>query len=304
MDQRRRLAQDGAAEHGGVLSRRQLAALGYDRDAVAREIAGLRWNEHGRHTVALHTGELSDVALRWRAIWEVGHQVARLDGVSSLEVAGLSGFAEDVLHVSVTRNSRCPKVTGVRIHRVSRLPEELHPATLPRTRPEVAALRAAHWARSDRQAALILVMVVQQRLTTGERLLATTEIVRGRARRRFIRDTALDLADGAQSLGELDFAGLCRAHGLPTPERQVVRRGPKGRIYLDVRWRESSLVVEVDGAGHRLGLAVTSDNLRQNAITLTGDRVLRIDTIGLRLEPDLFMAQVRSGLRRFGARAA
>jgi very-short-patch-repair endonuclease len=98
--------------------------------------------------------------------------------------------------------------------------------------------------------------------------------------------------DGAQSLGELDFAALCRSHGLPEPDRQVVRRGPRGRIYLDVRWSAIGLVVEIDGSQHRMGLAVTDDNLRQNEVTLSADRVLRVDLVGLRLRPEAFMAQI------------
>ena len=105
-----------------------------------------------------------------------------------------------------------------------------------------------------------------------------------------------DAACGVESLGELDFARLCRARGLPEPSRQVVRRGPRVRIYLDVGWEEHDLAVEVDGAQHRWSLAVTTDNLRQNAVLLGGDRVLRIDIIGLRLETNLFMDQVEQGL--------
>ena len=104
------------------------------------------------------------------------------------------------------------------------------------------------------------------------------------------------MAFGVQSLGELDFARLCRVRGLPEPDRQLVRRGPRGRIYLDVGWDDHDLAVEIDGAQHRWGLAVTTDNLRQNAVVLGGDRVLRIDVIGLRLETDLFMGQVSVGL--------
>lgn len=111
-------------------------------------------------------------------------------------------------------------------------------------------------------------------------------------RRAFLRLLIADLADGAQSLGELDFAAMCRRRGLPEPDRRVIRRGPNGRIYLDVRWSTIGLVVEIDGAQHRTGLALTQDNLRQNAVTLTGDVVLRVDLIGLRVCPDHVMDQV------------
>ena len=101
-----------------------------------------------------------------------------------------------------------------------------------------------------------------------------------------------DLCDGAHSLGELDFAAMCRRAGLPPPSRQVVRTGPGGRIYLDVAWEDIGLVVEIDGGHHALALNPVDDALRQNDVTLTGDVVLRIPVLGLRLTPGAFMAQV------------
>lgn len=281
---------------GGVLSRRQLSRLGVDRGAVAREVSALRWATHGVHTVAVHRGPLPDEASMRRAVWEVGHGVALLDGVSSLSVCGLTGFSEPLVHVSVTRNARCPQVDGVRVHRVRRREDEEWGAGAPRTRPEIAAVRAAGWATTDRQAALLLAMTVQQRLVAPARLLAAAREVRVRGRRPFIRQVVQDICAGAQSLGELDFAAMCRRHGMPEPERQVVRRGPRGRVYLDVRWAGNRLVVEIDGSGHRMGLAVTDDNLRQNSVTLDGDRVLRFDLLGLRLHEPVVMAQVGRGL--------
>ena len=67
-------------------------------------------------------------------------------------------------------------------------------------------------------------------------------------------------------------------------------------MYLDAHWRGSPLVVEIDGAGHRVGLAVTDDNLRQNEVSLGHDVVLRIDLVGLRVHEVAFMEQVRRGL--------
>ena len=131
--------------------------------------------------------------------------------------------------------------------------------------------------------------------------MTATEEIRGRTRRALIRALASDICDGAHSLGELDFAAACRRHGLPEPSRQVVRRGPRGRIYLDVRW-DCGLVVEIDGAGHRWGVAVTDDNLRQNAVALRGDTVLRIDLVGLRIAEEAFMAQVVAAHHALSAR--
>ncbi|KRE61628.1 hypothetical protein [Nostocoides sp. Soil756] len=292
----RRAARAAAETSGGALPRWRLLELGFDHAAVQREVDAERWQALGTHTVVLHTGPVGIEARRHAAVWEVAADVALVDGGSALQAAGLTGWSDDQIHVSVPRNARCPKVDGVHVHRVARRPHEAAGTTLPRTTVEVAALRAAAWVRTDRQAALVLCLVVQQRLTTGPRLQQAFRTVRNRGRRPLVRQLLRDISDGAQSLGELDFAQLCRRYGLPEPERQVVRRTARGRIYLDVRWAGSRLVVEIDGAGHRVGLAVTDDNLRQNDIALGRDTVLRIDLVGLRIQERLFMEQVARGL--------
>lgn len=279
--------------HDGVLCRAELRARGWDRDAVARQVSMRRWALHGRQTVALHPSTLGVEARRWRAIWEVGVRVAALDGVTALQAAGLTGFHDDRVHVSVRHNAHVPQVSDVVRHKVVRRIEgELAATGIPRTTPAVAAVRAAHWAVSDRQAALLLVMPVQQRLITGSQLLVAAKSVRGRTRRAFIPAVASDIADGAQSLGELDFATMCRKRGLPEPTRQAVRTVGPTRAYLDVAWEEIGLVVEIDGSQHQWGVASTDDQFRQNELVISGDRVLRMTLMGLRLSPDRFMDQV------------
>jgi len=195
---------------------------------------------------------LDPVGRFWRAVHETGGG-ALVDGTSALRAAGLTGLDDDVVHVSVHMLARAPDVTGVRVHKVSRrLVSETVPAGLPRTRPPVAALRAAQWAVTDRQAALVLAMPVQQRLVTGEQLQAARAEYVGRRRRALVATLIDDIADGAHSLGELDFEALCRRRGLPVPERQVVVSGPGGRCYLDVRWREGLMVLRIPLIGLRL----------------------------------------------------
>jgi very-short-patch-repair endonuclease len=268
---------------------------------VARQVKAGRWACHGSQTIALHTSVLGDEGRRWRALWEVGLGVALLDGVSALQVTGMTGFAEALVHVSVPHTATVKEPDGVKVHKVIRRVEGEHQGTgIPRTTPEVAAIRAAHWAVSDRQAALLLVMPVQQRLTTGARLVEAALRVRGRNRRALIPQLARDIADGAQSLGELDFAGMCRARGLPEPTRQALRRRPGGRVYLDAAWDDIGLVVEIDGSQHTWGMAPTDDQFRQNAVVIGGERVLRMTLLGLRLMPDAFMDQVCEAHARFG----
>lgn len=296
-------AESIAADYGGVLSRRQLAGLGVGRGLIARVVRDRRWALRGRWTIAVHCGMLEPTGDFWRAVHEVGGS-ALVDGTSALRAAGLTGLDDEGVHVSVHMLKRSPDVPGVAIHKVSRrLADDRMPSGLPRTRPALAALRATQWAVSDRQAALFLAMPVQQRLVTGEQLRATHADYTGRRRRALVATLIRDIIDGAQSLGELDFAAMCRTRGLPPPERQVVVAGPDGRYYLDVRWREG-LVVEVDGRQHFEGAAPVADMLRQNELALRGDMTLRIPLMGLRVAPDAFLDQIEQALRLLSLRTA
>ena len=241
----------------------------------------------------------------WHAAWETGSGGV-LDGAAALVAAGLTGFEAPVVDVSIPKRNRSHRVEGVRRHRRTSMPPSPG-AGLPRVEVPVAAVNAACWAATDRQAVLVLCMVLQQRLTTPDRLLAawrgaTTKTARGR--RALLSAVVADLCDGAHSLGELDFARHCRGAGLPAPSRQVVRTLPGGRVYLDAAWEDIGLVVEIDGGHHSLALAVVDDALRQNEVVLRDERVLRIPVLGLRLSPDLFMAQVVEAHRRWSHRAA
>jgi very-short-patch-repair endonuclease len=290
----RRLAiAEAADQHGGVLSRALLRSLGADRHVIHHAVASGRWRLLGEQTVAVHTGPVSETGDRWRAVWETGLRIAALDGATALQQAGMTGFTTDSIHVSIPHGSDPGPIHGTQLHRViRRVPGEVVPSGIPRTRPAVAAIRAAHWAVSNRQAALVLAMPVQQRIVTPSQLREAAFAVRGRTRRAFITQVVADVVDGAHSLGELDFARMCRLRGLPEPSRQVVRHGLRGRVYLDAGWEDIGLAVEIDGAGHRVGLAVTDDLLRQNAVTIGGELVLRMNLLGLRVAGDAFMDQV------------
>jgi hypothetical protein len=60
------------------------------------------------------------------------------------------------------------------------------------------------------------------------------------------------------------------------------------------------VVVEIDGVGHLAPGSVIDDALRQNDVTLGDSRVLRIPVLGLRLEPQAFLGQVRQLLINAG----
>lgn len=299
-DYRHRRLSQIAEEQGKVLSRRQLYAAGITRWEVRAHVRARRWQTIGDQSVALHTGEVSEFGMQWAAVFQGGPR-ARLDGASALIASGLSRFSQEKIRVSVPRGAKVRRTSLFNIRQTRRwVADDQMPGGIPRARPASAAIRAALWAKTDRQATLILTMVVQQGLTTVEELAKQALLIRRDKRRTLVQVLVLDLMDGATSLGEIDFVKECRRRGLPLPTQQVVRRGRGGRYYLDMYWKEWRLVVEIDGIHHAWAENLVSDALRQNTISLQGDTVLRMPLLGFRVAPDEFFDQIAIALTAAG----
>lgn len=290
-----------------------LTAAGITTGEIRGELRAGRWVQVGPNTIAVprptvpgwqrasakHDGQRLGEAMPtglapfWWAVWESG-TAAALDGASSLVAQGMTGFTLTRIDVSVPQGSRVWRHPGITVTRRRDVGRVL--PVLPRVEPATATIRAAQLATSDRQAALLICLPVQQRIVAPAHLLDRWRTVRRSPRHTLLGQVIADVCDGAHSLGELDFAALCRRTDLPEPRRQQLRRGPRGRIYLDNEFA-CGLVVEIDGAQHGWGLAPVEDALRANALALQSRRVLRIPVIGLRLNPQAFMAQVAAGIR-------
>ncbi len=285
-----------AEQQAGVVSRLQAYGLGVTRSQIRANVRARRWRRVGSQSIGLRTGPVSIAAKQWAAVFEAGPR-AQLDGVSALIAAGLVGYRTDRVRVSVPRGARVRRARGLDIRQTRRWDAgDLVTTGVPRTVSPVAAVRGALWARTDRQAALLLTMSVQQGLTTPKDLgLAALRIKRDR-RCRLLHEVILDLAGGVRSLGELDFARACRRRGLPEPTRQVVRRGRDGRYYLDVAWEAWGVAVEIDGIHHSWAIHVVGDALRQNDIALQDMLVLRLPLLGFRVARDSFFAQIEEAL--------
>jgi very-short-patch-repair endonuclease len=297
-------ARRAAAQQGGILSRPQLYALGITRAEIRGQVRARRWQLVGDQSVCLHNSEISDLGHQWAAVLQGGPR-AHLDGASALVAGGLERYTVDRHRVSVPRGARVRRSRLYDIRQTRRWSaDDLAAAGIPRTRPDVAGVRAALWAQSDRQAVYVLTIVVQQGLTTADLLGQQALRIKRDRRRRLVHDTILDLLDGARSLGELDVVRELRTRGLPPPSRQVLRRDKANRYYLDLYWEDYRFVVEVDGIHHAWATNVVGDALRQNALVIDGDRVLRLPLLGLRLEPDAFFDQIEEGLVAGGWRRA
>jgi len=302
MSTRLRELHELAAGQGGVLSRRQLYGRGVSRGELRWQVRARRWQRVGRHAVALHTGPLTQQAIWWSAVLEGGPR-AFLDGATALVAEGLRHFEVSTIRVSV------PRGAGVRARRTRTLDlretrrwraDDVMPTGVPRARPPIAAVRGALWAVSDKQAALLLTMTVQQGLCTPQEIGRQLLRVRRDRRRAHLHQVVLDLIGGVRSLGELGFIEECRARAIPLPDRQAVVRGKDRRYYLDFRWSRWGVVVEVDGIHHLWAQSQVGDALRQNAVVLKNDRVLRLPLLGLRIAADEFFEQIEAALEAAG----
>jgi len=298
--QRHRRLRALANEQSGVLSRIQLYSLGVTRGQVRANVRAGRWRRVGSQSISVTTGPLTRTAQEWAAVFEAGPR-AFLDGTSALVASGLRGFTEPSIRVSVPRGARVRRARGLDIRQTRRWQSDDVVGTgVPRSRPAVAAVRGALWSRSDKQAALVLTMAVQQGLVEPAALGVELLRIKRDRRRPLLHAVVLDLLDGVRALGEAEFKRMCRKRGLPPASRQVVRKGRNGTYYLDAIWDDWGVVVEVDGIHHAWAQNQVHDALRHNDVTLSRARVLRLPLLGLRVAADEFFAQIRDALTQAG----
>jgi len=130
---------------------------------------------------------------------------------------------------------------------------------------------------------------VQQRLVTAQELDAALRAV-GRIRhKKYLREAVADAAAGAQALGEIDLARVCRRFGLTEPRRQVPRRDESGVWrFLDAEWvlpNGEVVVLEVDGGYHMDAFSWQADMRRERSLVVGRKRVLRATNFEVRHEP-------------------
>lgn len=233
--------------------------------------------------------------LRWLAVLHAADRTgstAALCAWTALEVGGLTGFDSPAVHVLVRRGAHVPPLPALRVHESRRFEviRDLHPSSLPpRTTLERAAIDAGAWSTSARRACGLLAAVVQQRLSTPERLRACLDVAGKVRHRRILAATLDDVAGGAHSMAEIDVGRACRSVGLVEPRRQRERRDRSGRRrYLDCEWRLADgrvVVLEVDGSQHLDAAQWVADMPRQRGVTSWRRIVLRCAAIELRVAP-------------------
>ncbi len=283
----------------GVVHRRQLQSLGVNKNIVANELKAHRWQAPTATTVLVHNAMPTRRQLMWISVLDAGPQAA-LGSHTSLELNNFRSFAREAqrIHLVVPRGAKTRVVPGVDLHESRR--SHQHRRRLYQGLPclDVAssAIDAAAWQFSARFAVTVLAASVQQRLCSVEQLLAALNDA-GRVRhQRVIRLALADIHGGAESLGEIDFAAVCRRHKLLQPDRQRVRTDPTGRRrYLDCEWhlKDGNVVVlEIDGSHHHWVEHWETDMRRERKIVTSRRWVLRATTTEIRLDSAAVVADL------------
>ncbi len=267
------------------------------RRAATRAVKRREWRRLTKRTFLAAPCSPTERQRVWAAVLH-GGESARLSGRNALVLHGWNGELTAPYDVAIPHDVQ--PVSGpewMRIHRVA-VPLTGPAAKPARTSAHLATAHAAAWARTDREAALMVISALQQRLTTPHRLRQALARLPRLPRRPIISELIAEFSGGAHSLNELDFAAMCRRHDVPEPRRQVKRFEGDGRLRaIDVEFLTPSgrvLRLEIEGVQHLDPANYFDDINRHNRLQMSNPAVgLRVSSWTLRHEAKPFMEELR-----------
>jgi len=281
----------------GVLA----AGAAGEEPLLRRHLRSGRWKRYGQ-VVVTHNGPPTCEQLVWIAVLRSPRGVV-LSGLTAAMRRGLDlppAARPPRPELLVPAAGPLPHLQGVQVARTRLLTKaDVHPtAQPPQLRLPRAVVDAASRASGPDDVRALLCAGVQQRRLRAEDLRCVVLRLGPVRHRALLLRTLDDVEGGSHSVRELQFLRTVRRAGLPAPARQVVRRRPGGRYYLDAAWDAYGLHVEVDGLGHLLVRAWAADVDRSNELALRGSSAttLRIPGFWLDERREHVVDQVRRGL--------
>jgi hypothetical protein len=237
----------------------------------------------------------------WIALLDAGFPSA-LSSHSALEIFGFKSFATEaeLVHIVVPRGAKVADLPGVQLHESRRFKggDICVRQGFPCTAPARSTVDAAAWQPWPRFAMTMLAAAVQQRICSVKQLDDALAVAGRVKHKQYMRLALKDIAGGAESLGEIDMASLCRRFKLRPPDRQRIRRDPTGRRrYLDCEWELANgtvIVLEIDGSHHHLVEHWEADMKRERKIVISRRWVLRATSAEVHLEPGTVFADLRA----------
>jgi very-short-patch-repair endonuclease len=283
-----------ATRQKGLVTRRQLADMGFTQATIARRVANGTLHRLHQGVYVVGHQALAPLARETAALLACGegavishHSAAVL---WSLVPEGADGRDVHVTVVGRKLHSR----PGLRIHRGSHLTglDVRRKGGVPLTSPATTLLDLA----ADRSELLEHAFIE----ANGRRLLRTGELealirraggLRGVPALRGLIEAH---ASGyTRSKAERAMRKLARAAGLPEPRVNVQLHG----YLVDFLWTSEHLVVEVDGYGfHSHRRAFEADRKRDATHVAAGYRVIRVTWLQLEHEPFAVVAHIAGAL--------
>jgi hypothetical protein len=277
---RRELATDAAIaaiadRQGGVISRRQLAALGLSGSAIDRRTRAGRLHRVHRGTYSVGHRVLGVVGRNWAAVLACGPS-AVLSHRSAGAAWEIRASASGSIDITVAPTGRV-KRPGIRLHWRRSIPREEVTGLdgLPITTPARTLLDLAATGLRGRRLEAALDRAELLRLLDFDQLQQLLARYPGRPGTRALNAVLSRYVAGTvdtRSVLEELVLELCDAHGLPRPHVNSVIEGK----VRDFFWPRSRLVVEADSyTWHRSPSALDDDRERDVTLVLAGYRSLR-----------------------------
>lgn len=283
-------AQDGA------VSREQALALGLSASGVQRLVQSGTWRRIGPGIYSASLVAPGWPTQAWAGLLLGGAQ-ACLGGAAAWYAHGLASEPPRTITVLVPATARRPVAEGpwefVRTRRELR-----SRSSPPRTSIEdtVLDLCADPDLSLDRVVGFVT-DAVQQRRTTERRLLHALGDRPRHPRRALLREVLGDVAVGVRSPLESRYLrDVERPHGLPSADRQIIRR----RTEVDIRYGAQRLLVELDGRVGHAGSGKFRDMRRDNRATEDSLATLRYGFADVAADPCGVAEQVATVLRQRG----
>ena len=289
-----------ARRQHGVITRKQLLALGYSRKAIEHRLADARLHRVHRGVFAVGRRELGQLG-RWMAAVLACGPGAVLSHDSAAALWGLRAERPGPIHVSVPVSGP-RRVRGIRVHRRRGLQEAdtTRHHGIPVTSPICTLIDLAADSRHGLEAAIN--EADRLGLTDPEALRASLDAMSPRPGVGVLRDL-LDRQTFSFTRSELErrFKKLAQEAGLPAPQTCVEVNG----FEVDFYWPEIPLIVETDGLTyHRTPTQQRRDRIRDQAHATADVPHLRFTHAQIRDEPGYVKRTLAGTVARIRARAA
>jgi very-short-patch-repair endonuclease len=280
------MLDDLLRRHDGVITLAQARCIGLSEQSVTRRVRSGHWRRCSAGVFFVDDREFTDAARIRAAVWGYGPR-ATASGLAAAWWLDITTFAPEVVEVTVPRNSHGRSRQGTRLRRRDLKPADiaerngLQATALPLTVIEAAVRRGGGAKLMD--AAL-------QRHVELPPLWTAHLRNKGRygspAARRL-----LQAADGgARSQAERLFAQLLKHAGITGWKVNQKVAGYE----VDFMFAAAKVAIEIDGlAFHSDSDDFHRDRIKQNALALAGNQVLRFTWLDLTEYPERVIATVK-----------